>query len=190
MLMEKGQKYLETGHELEPELSCLILISEIRGDFFKKEIKATHEQCLKLAKRFDLIEVKSLKACLKFSFSSSQSRVHVEGNFVANVIQQCVVTLKPVPRDVQGIFSCKYSETPTIEDTETIDFDLMTEDPPEPIVDGQFDAGIILTEQLGLELDPFPRSPEARFDNLRYINSANRPDRYSSNPFAILKKLK
>jgi len=117
-----------------------------------------------------LIEVKSLKACLKFAFSSSQSRVHVEGNFVANIIQQCVVTLKPVPRDVQGIFSCKYSETPIIEDTETIDFDLMTEDPPEPIVDGQFDAGIILTEQLGLELDPFPRSPGARFDNLRDIN--------------------
>ena len=79
---------------------------------------------------------------------------------------------------------------PIIEDTETIDFDLMTEDPPELIVDGQFDAGIILTEQLGLELDPFPRSPGARFDNLRDINSANRPDRYSNNPFAILKKLK
>ena len=188
--MGKGLEYVSNALELEPELSCLILISEIRGKYYKKEIKATRTECLKLAKRFGLIELKSFKANLKLTVPSSQSCVHVEGNFMAKVVQQCVVTLEPIPRDVQGVFSCNFSETPIIEDTETIDFDLITEDPPEPIVDGQFDAGIILTEQLGLEIDPFPRSPGSRFDNLGDIIYANKPDQYSNNPFAILRILK
>ena len=47
-----------------------------------------------------------------------------------------MVTLEPVPRDVQGIFSCKYTEIPILKDTETIDLDLTIENPPDPVVGG------------------------------------------------------
>ena len=33
------------------------------------------------------------------------------------------------------------------------------DDPPEPLGDGQVDAGEIVTQQLALALDPYPRAP-------------------------------
>ena len=69
-------------------------------------------------------------------------------------------------------------------------FDVTAEDPPEPIVDGSFDIGIILTEQFGLELNPFPRKPEINSDTLSNLITIEKHKQTRNNPFLILKKLK
>ena len=61
---------------------------------------------------------------------------------------------------------------------------------PEPIVDGSFDIGIILTEQFGLELNPFPRNPEINSDTLSNLITSKKYKQTRNNPFFILKKLK
>jgi uncharacterized metal-binding protein YceD (DUF177 family) len=188
--MENEHKITENVVELKPELSVLITISQIQNIFFKTDIKATKEQRIKLAKRFGLIELKFFNASLKATLLATEPIVLVEGSFEAKVIQQCVVTLDPVQGEVKGIFSCKYSGSPEIENTGPIDFDLMTEEPPELIIDGQFDVGIILTEQFGLELNSFPRSLGVSFDAPLNTISANKFEKQGSNPFDVLKKLK
>ncbi|MDP7426292.1 MAG: DUF177 domain-containing protein, partial [Rhodospirillales bacterium] len=71
-----------------------------------------------------------------------------------------------------------------------IKFDSAAEDPPEPIINGAFDAGIMLTEQFGLELEPFPRSANADFNELKLAAGDKLETAESDNPFAVLKKLK
>jgi uncharacterized metal-binding protein YceD (DUF177 family) len=188
--LENGQKIIENVVELEPELSVLITISQIQDGFFKTNIKATKEQRIKLAKRFGLIELNFLNASLKGTLLATEPIILVEGSFEAKVVQQCVVTLDSVSNEVKGIFSCKYTGSPEIENTGPIDFDLMTEEPPELIIDGQFDVGIILTEQLGLELNSFPRTVGVSFDAPSDIISTNKFEKHCSNPFDVLKKLK
>ena len=176
--------------EPETELSVLISISELKRGYFKTEIKANKEQLTKLAKRFGLIELKRFDAILEATLLSTEPRVLVEGSFRARVVQQCVVTLEPVSNEVKGILYCKYAVSPEINETGPIDFDLTTEDPPEMIVDNQFDAGVILTEQLGLELNPFPRSLGGCFDAQTNFAHDNEPSKRTRNPFDVLKKLK
>jgi uncharacterized metal-binding protein YceD (DUF177 family) len=174
----------------EPELSFPIDINKIKGGSFIKEIIATEEQCQKLAERFGLIKLGKFIANLNITRLSSSSLVIVEAVFSANVVQRCVITLDPISADIKGSYVCKYSNNSIEESSEPVYFDIMSEDPPEPIVDGQFDAGIILSEQLGLELDPFPRSRGGSLDNLSDFKSDTNYEGSSDNPFGILKNLK
>ena len=188
--MKNSQECTFKVGEFEPELSCPIVMEQIQGESCIKNIIATEEQCRKLGKRFGIIKLEYFTAKLKISRASSDLFAIVRGNFTAGVIQRCVITLEPILSTIKNSYECKYSDILIRRDSETIDFDIMKEDPPEPIFDGQFDAGIILTEELGLELDPFPRSLVKRayktpdnFSNENYKQSNN-------SPFAVLKKLK
>ena len=180
----------EYAPELPPELSRLMSVDRIKGDYFELTIEANDDECLALAKRFDLIELKNFTANLVFTPPRSKSPIHLKATFEASVVQRCVVTLEPVPSDLTGAFECDYAQEIEAEELEIIEFDAMTEDPPELIVNGEFDVGIMLTEQFGLELNPFPRAPGASFDEVRDATNGKLEDKDSHNPFAVLKNLK
>jgi hypothetical protein len=71
------------------------------------------------------------------------------------------------------------------EDSEAVEVSISSdeEDPPEPLVDGVADLGVLATEFLILGIDPYPRKPEAAFE-------APEIDTAESKPFAALAKLK
>ena len=173
-----------------PELSYSINIEQIQGEYCIKKIIASKEQSQKLAERFGLIKIEKFIATLNITRLSADRLVIVEADFLANIIQQCVITLDPIMAEIKGSYVCKYSDSSMQGYSETIDFDVMSEDPPEPIVDGQFDAGIILTEQLGLELDPFPRSHGKSIGQFSDFMSDKPVEHSSDSPFAILKNFK
>ncbi len=176
--------------EPAPELSRVISLEQLKGNHFELEIEANEAECQALAKRFDLIELKNFTAHLIFTMTPSNSPIFVKGNFEASVIQACVVTLEPVPSEIKGEYRCEYSQEITLEDVEIIEFSEEAEDPPEAIIDGVFDVGIMLTEEFGLALDPFPRAPGADFDEVRKATNGKLEEPDSNNPFAVLKKLK
>ena len=188
--MENSPIIKNNGGGLIPELSRPIAVTEIQGDCLFRKVAANKEECTKLAQRFDLIELKSFCAEVKLTCLSSQSIILVEGTLNAKVVQQCVVTLEPVVSDISCKLNCKYSEIQKLIDAGSVDFDAMTEDPPELIVDGQFDIGSLLTEYFGVELDPFPRSLEANFNTTLDKINANQIASKSCNPFDVLRKLK
>ncbi len=169
------------------ELSIIIKLDQIKSKKLSKKIRASEEQCRNLAERFDLIELENFRA--NIDILRSGSSVLVAGSFKAGVIQRCVITLGPVFNHLKGKFSCNYSEVATQNNCDIVDFDLASDDPPEPIIDGEIDVGIVLAEHFGLELDPFPRSPGASLDIMVHEVEA-KFDNNNTNPFAVLKKLK
>jgi len=172
-----------------PELSRPIKLEEIKDDFPEFTIEASEFECIALAKRFDLIELQNFKAIIIFLNAFSNSTIHISVTFEATFVQRCVVTLDPVPGCVKGAYKCCYSEDFQKDDLEIIEFDQASEDPPEPIIEGEFDAGIVLTEHLGLELNPFPQAPGADFSEVRKATKGKLEDVVSNNPFAVLRNL-
>ena len=109
--------------------------------------------------------------------------LRVAGRVSATVVQNCVVTLEPIQREIDEpidlVFLREAAPAAAAAGLQAIDAD----DPPEPLRDGMADLGAVATEFLLLGIDPYPRKPGAVFD----APSAGDP---ASHPFAALAALK
>ncbi|WP_409726981.1 YceD family protein [Pseudorhodoplanes sp.] len=114
------------------------------------------------------------------------SCLHVQGEILATVGQNCVVTLEDIENTlhepVDLIFESDRSGQPEGEDQET-SFAFTDVDPPEPLVGGAVDLGAIATEYFLLGIDPYPRKHGAVFEG-------GEPDSSAESPFAALAALK
>ncbi len=146
-----------TGHT---EFSRLIAIEGITPDKVRKEtVEASVEECAALARRFDLRELSDLKAKINIRRVTGGPAIRVEGEFEAEVIQTCVVSLQDVHAHISGHFDTFFTEETkgtagepdiTVDDDETS---------PEMITNGMIDLGEVVAQYLSLELDPYPRAP-------------------------------
>ena len=107
-----------------------------------------------LAKRFDLVALHGLKAHL-VATPWRGGGLKVTGSVEANLDRVSVVSLETF-NAVQKFEVERYFLPPTA----TIDPEL---DDADPIVDGLVDLGELVSETLGLELDPYPRQPGEQF---------------------------
>ncbi|MBT7941750.1 MAG: DUF177 domain-containing protein [Alphaproteobacteria bacterium] len=166
-----------------------------------QSIEATPEECDHLARRLGLDAVLSLSAELILNPKKNGRLIHLEGGFRANIRQTCVITLDFLDSTVEGTLDLLYDTSldGSEEDLESfdIDGDASEESPPEPVWDGHIDIGEAVTEQLALEIDPFPRTPGVSFDAYSTapedenstVDATNGPIPKSS-PFAGLAQLK
>lgn len=118
-----------------------------------------------LAKRFDIPEVTSLSYDL--TTRPWRTGVRVTGSIAGGVIQECVVTLDPVPGEIdedvdRGFLPMEtlYSEDKPGSEHEVV-ADSELGDIPEPLTD-PLDMADIVAETLGVALDPYPRSADAQ----------------------------
>jgi len=111
--------------------------------------------------------------------------LHVVGEVLATVGQDCVVTLEPIDNEIREkvdlIFSPPGAPVASQEGEE--DADLMDPDEPEPLIGGTVDLGTLATEFLIVGIDPYPRKPGAIFES-----PADEDE--SAHPFAALAALK
>ena len=98
-----------------------------------------------------------------------------------------MVTLEPVESAIDEAVDVRFAA-----DTEPhhgpgteIEFGYESADPPEPIVNGRIDLGVILTEFFSLGVDPYPRKPDAAWQPSEAEAGAR-----AESPFAALAKLK
>jgi uncharacterized metal-binding protein YceD (DUF177 family) len=90
--------------------------------------------------------------------------LRVAGHVRATVGQACVVTLEPVENELDEPIDLLLVPVENLpagiagDDGEDV-----SEDGPEPLVDGTIDLGAIATEFLLLAIDPYPRKPGAEF---------------------------
>jgi uncharacterized metal-binding protein YceD (DUF177 family) len=179
----------------EPEFSFLVNCNKLQDTGKNFEIEANKQECKALAKRFDLIRLDRLK--LK-AFVSRQSAgvVKLLCNFSAGYMQKCVVSLKPLKKNIDCTFERIYSSQivdffgdesePQEEYIQKLeDF----QDPPDLIIDGFFNLGESVAEQLSLEIDPFPRSVNVDFDGFSSSQGEQSNENIAS-PFAVLEQLK
>jgi uncharacterized metal-binding protein YceD (DUF177 family) len=87
--------------------------------------------------------------------------VHVTGSIKASVHQTCVVSLEAFPGVIEETIDAHFApqdKLGTVSRRE-VERTFDEEEPPEPIVGGMIDVGMLAVEALSLGLDPFPRKP-------------------------------
>lgn len=126
----------------------------------ERRLEATDAERAALAEVLDLQSIGRLVATLSLRRLAS-GLIEVKGQVEAEVVQTCVVTLEPVPAKVAESFRVTYGDAEPEPDLSEIDIEFEDSDPPEPILDGKIDLGVIVAEQLSLGLDPYPRKEGA-----------------------------
>lgn len=139
-----------------------------------------------LAKRLELIGLPRLEGEVHVQPVEGTGAVHVSGHLSAQVIQSCVVTLDPVPAEVEADFDRLFSRDVPAEAEGEVEVDPESE-APEPLVGGTLDLGEILAQELSLAMDPYPRVPDA--DRQLSEVQGDEADRARS-PFAALDALR
>ena len=141
-----------------------------------------------LARALELSALDELVA--RYHLTRNGDKVKLSGEIEAELQQVCVVTLEAFPVSLK--IPVKLDFAPELAEIlprkladQEIDLEvrLNEEDPPEPILDGTIDLGVVTQEFLALSLDPYPRKPGVSFD-------ADEAGIAPESPFAALAKLK
>ena len=179
----------------KPEFSRSVLVSKIGRNGLSMTIRAEPQEREALAARLDLRSLDRLEATLEFR--EKADGVVLEGDLVADLMQHCVVSLQPVPVQIEEHFIQYFSENAPSDAElmrrameEGLDFFAEAEEDeiPDPIVNGRIDAGEAVVQQLAVMLDPYPRLPEAELPARRRGVTLNAEDEPldKGNPFAEL----
>ena len=165
---------MEKNKKNEKGLNKILFLGEIGPDGWQSDFVATPDQCAKIARRFDIPSVKSLKAHVHVI--DEDDIIHVSGHIDAVLERICVVSLDPFDEVLDTDFEALFAENvPLIKEGE------MKEE-IDPIERGRLDLFEIVAEQVGLNMDPFPRKSGSCGDYMETQSQTHRP-------FANLKNL-
>ncbi|MDP6896127.1 MAG: DUF177 domain-containing protein [Rhodospirillales bacterium] len=159
------------------------------------DIQRTLEEPLR-QRLADRLAVKSLeKFAIDISIrmeKSSTPRVAVDGSLEATVLQSCSVTLELIVSKFSIPVSLIFEEEAAEPAHLLEETDAEGDDPPEPMIDGQFDVGDTLVQLLAVEINPFPRKPGVSLDSMPEAKTrlGSVKDSETDNPFAALAALK
>ena len=155
------------------------------------KLEADAAELLALAGFLDLPQVGALTASFEIT-PLSGGRYGVRGQAKARVTQTCVVSLEDFETSLSEPIEAVFAPQEAADDMEAIDRRMRVDvyfdtdnDPPDPIIDGGIDLGMLAIEFLALALDPYPRKPQATFGELNAETQAK-----EASPFAVLGRLK
>lgn len=171
------------------EFSRIITLDKISLTETGRHIEADPAERQALAARFGLLGLERLVADLRLKRTGA-GVIRVSGHLDAAATQSCVISLAPVPAQLAVDFEVFFTEDVGASDADlTLEYD--QDDPPEPVTGGQIDLGEVVAEQLGLNLDPYPRAPEARLPGGWEAEAVDSSDQAPKrNPFGALAALK
>lgn len=149
-----------------------------------------------LARRLDLLALETLAAALRFEAAEAlPGAIRVSGTLRVRLVQSCVVTLEPVPSELQDSIYVLYA--PGAADGPAREVEVPAEgEAPEPLPADGIDASALAAEHLALLIDPYPRHPDAPTGPLTYETGEGRSAEADSGedgdggPFAALGQLK
>jgi len=171
------------------EFSRLITLDKISLTETGRHIEADPAERQALASRFGLLALDRLTADLRLKRTGA-GVIRVTGHLDAAVTQSCVVSLAPVPAELAVDFEIFFTEDVRASEADlTLEYD--QDDPPEPVTGGPIDLGEVVAEQLGLNLNPYPRAAEARLPGGWEAEAVDSSDQAPKrNPFDVLASLK
>jgi hypothetical protein len=167
--------------------SVPVAVEQIPETGLHRDLEASAATREALAEVGGLREVLSASASLDVT-PKTRGRVHVEGRIRARIGQTCVVTLDPIESEIDEPIDQIFAPPEQIPEMaalvdEAAENAVEIPDPPEPIVNGVIDLGRLATDALFLGIDPYPRKPDAVFEE------AVVPPDPEDHPFAALKAL-
>jgi uncharacterized metal-binding protein YceD (DUF177 family) len=152
-----------------------------------------------LARRFGLLELRSLAIEGRLDRGDDSRELRFHGWLEAEVVQACVVTLEPVPATIRQPVERRYRRAEPGAEVGTArpphHIWLLDEDEDEDeveIVTGRtIDLGEAMAEELALALDPYPRTADADDLVLQDLgpNISVGAEQPAENPFAALRQL-
>lgn len=142
---------------------------------------ATESEKTELAKWYEIPAIKSLS--VEMNVHKKEDIITVQGKISAETDRECVITGKIFEQPLSADFTLLFSTTPAPQQPLETDID-MEEEPAEYLPRGQIYFKDIVTEQFGLNLDPFPKSTNEFFE-YRENDTVTEKE----NPFAVLKRL-
>lgn len=142
-----------------PELSRRYGVDRIGAAGIAFEISASAEERCALAARLELASLGRLEAAGTIERRGAGRLIALRCRVRAELEQVCVVTLEPVPATldlaVERLF-LPVDADPALEITLSPDLD-----EPDPLALPFLDVGEIVTEEVALALDPYPRAASA-----------------------------
>lgn len=160
-----------------------VKLHEVGRGPVRLKLAPDESQRAEIAKRLGLKSLPQLTADV--TAKSWLDGVELSGRFDAVVEQVCGVTLDPFEQAVSGeVFARAVpagSPHASTEEGGELELDPDADDPPDVLTSDAVDVSGYVVEHLSLELDPFPRKPDASFDY--------QPPEVEESPFAVLKKL-
>lgn len=171
------------------EFSRVITLDKISLTETGRRLEADPAERQALAARFELLGLDRLTAEIRLKRTGA-GVIRVSGSFEAQLTQACVISLAPVPAELAIDFEVFFSEDVRATDADlTLEYD--QDDPPEPATGGQIDLGEVVAEQLGLNLNPYPKAAGATLPGgwvAEAVDTASAAPK--RNPFAALAELK
>lgn len=167
------------------EISRIVNLRQLCKKSFHYSFKATQDELLALARRLNIVAVKSFKAAYAIKENLTQKSYALTAHLEAEVVQQCVSTFAEVPEQIDVCFNLYMidgknqdnSFKATIDDDDDVEFSL----------NGTIDLGEIAAQYLSLNLEPYPRSVDCQ-DEQSLLKDRKLSE--SSHPFSVLKFLK
>ena len=142
-------------------------LSELRDLKHEISIEAKPLECAALASAFGIVGIRNMAADFRVTRQASREWL-VRGDVHAFVAQNCVVSLEPFETALSEPVEARFIE-PSDPRAKVYgkDIDIVTSglesDPPDVIVGGRIDLGVLAAEFLALALDPWPRKPGVEF---------------------------
>ncbi len=174
-----------------PEFSRPIPRERLGGRVVVEEIAAAPQERAALARRFGLLGLDLLAATLRLEPGGGTGPLRLDGHLSAEVTQACVVTLEPVASRVEEDFSLLFNldggPVPASAIAREVVVDPGADDPPEPLGPSGLDLGEVVTQQLALALNSYPRAPGAA------LSEAGTPESDTdapTGPFGVLAALR
>lgn len=169
-----------------------IKVGQVSHNPLELRIEADERARDALAELWGILGVEALTAELKIR-RWKKDGVKVIGTVHAEVTQACVVTLDPVAEvideEVEETFvpeGWAHARIPA-NDAGEIVVDPDGPDLPEPFAGDEIDVGAFVAEMAAMALDPYPRKPDAAFQDHVENDTA---DEKKPSPFAALRNLK
>lgn len=183
------------------EWSVLVEAQTVTSQPNKMRIAASEAERKALAIRMGVASINSLSADLTVHRERGNI-IHVNGLMKANLTRSCVVTLDPVQTQLEEIFEGWYADQDRIvmlakarherlgrlADSEIPVMD--EKEDPEPLVNGMIDVGELVSQNLSLMLDDFPRRRGLEEAETVEISSGGEGASLRRNPFEALKNWK
>jgi uncharacterized metal-binding protein YceD (DUF177 family) len=175
-----------------PEFSHSVAGEEIPDKGMHLTLEASARQCAALSTRLEVQQISVLCARMKVFPLAGGPMLRVEGTVKADLEQFCVISGDPVAQSLRFDFCVDYAPLEMVE--ENLELSLADADPPEPLDDGKIDLGELVSQQLILNMDPYPRASTASLGDVIESLPKGRGDGVGygaeASPFAALSALK
>jgi uncharacterized metal-binding protein YceD (DUF177 family) len=173
---------------VEPELSRPLAVDKIPVGGMEEHIVASSAERKALAARFGLLDLPKLEASLNMDHAEGRM-IAVTGTLTADVVQQCVVTLEPVPAHIADTIDILFAPPALLDlGAGPPHADSGMDEAPEPIVNGVINLGELVAQHLAVALDPYPRKEGAELPVAD--SGAKTPKEGVNSPFAKLVEMK